>query len=107
MEKPATTAVFFEQCDRLKTKFIMPDLPSPVFLQLHHDGLAQQLPAEQHPVADFILVQMPGKADLGKGHLRFDPQHETEPRTNEGFCSFVFQSMDRYGILTPASKAGL
>ena len=42
----------------------------PVLSELHHDRLAQQIAAEEHPVADFIVVQMPGQGDFGERRRR-------------------------------------
>ena len=56
---------------------------------MHHDGLAQQIAAEKHPVADFIIVKMPGERDFRERPAGLDAQHETEPRANRAMPGVV------------------
>lgn len=73
-----------------------------VLFQLDHDGLAKEIAAEQHAVADFLFVEMPGEFDLGEGPAGLDPQHETEPGANGAMA----RGVPGKTILRPAGGVG-
>src|SRR5438552_2406763 len=50
-----------------------------VFPELDQDGLANKVPAEEHPVADLFLVEVTRELELCEGSGWFDPEHEAEP----------------------------
>lgn len=49
--------------------------------QLHERGLAQQVAAEKHPVADLLFVEVLGQLRVRERRRRFHPEHEAEPGT--------------------------
>lgn len=51
-----------------------------IFAELHEDGLAEQVSAEEHAVADLLLVQVAGKIGVAEGRRGLHPEHEAEPR---------------------------
>lgn len=50
-----------------------------VFFELHKNRLSQQIPAEKHPVADFIAVEVGRQIRMAKPCPRLDPDHEAKP----------------------------
>jgi len=52
-----------------------------VFSKLDEGGLPKEIAAEEHAVADFLLIQMGGKFADSERCGRFHPDHETEPGT--------------------------
>lgn len=51
-----------------------------VFPQLHEHGLAKEVAAKEHAVADFFLVEVPGEVGVAEGCGGFDTEHEAKPR---------------------------
>src|ERR1043165_89724 len=53
--------------------------PYGIGLELYECGLTDEVPAEQHPIADLIPVQCPGQAGPVHPPPRLDGHHEAEP----------------------------
>ena len=51
----------------------------PVFPELHQNGLPDEVAAEQHSVADLLLVQMSRELEFAEGRRGFDAHHEPKP----------------------------
>jgi len=50
-----------------------------VAAELDEGGLAEEVAAEEHPVADFIIIEVTGEIGMGEGGGWFDAEHEAEP----------------------------
>ena len=55
------------------------DRAGPVFLNLHKGGLAEEVAAEEHAVADLVVVEVTGEGGFREGRIGLDQQHEAEP----------------------------
>lgn len=53
----------------------------PVSFQLNENRLSEQVAAEEHPVADLLLIKMTPKFDVRESRGRLYPNHKTEPGT--------------------------
>ena len=50
-----------------------------IFLQLHKGGLAEEVTAEEHAIANFVLIEVASKGSCGEGGLGFDQEHKSKP----------------------------
>lgn len=51
-----------------------------VFFELDEGGLAEEVAAEEHAVADLLFVEMGGQVTDSERGVGFHPDHEAEPR---------------------------
>ncbi len=51
-----------------------------ILAELHEDGLAKQVAAKEHAVADLLFVEVAGQIGVAEGRAGLHAQHEPKPR---------------------------
>ena len=59
-----------------------PERVRSIFAELDKNRLAKEIAPEEHPIADFLGIEMTCQIGMGEGYRGLHPQHEAEPGTS-------------------------